>query len=116
MSMIKLILLLAAAANISTIMVLSADSSGSAGVYELRVYYAPAGKLDQLHARFRNHTMKLFEKHGIRNVAYFVPATENPENKLVYFLYYPNREARDRSWKSFMSDPDWQKAWKESEK
>jgi hypothetical protein len=42
-------------------------------VYELRVYYAAEGKLDALHARFRDHTMKIFENHGMKNVGYFVP-------------------------------------------
>ena len=82
--------------------------------YEMRVYYAPAGKLDELHARFRDHTVKLFEKHGITNVGYWVPL-ENAENKLIYVLSYPSREAREASWKAFMADPDWQKAWKASE-
>jgi len=83
--------------------------------YEMRVYYAAAGKLDDLNARFRNHTCKLFEKHGMVNIGYWVPL-ENAENKLVYVLAYPNREARDKSWKAFVADPDWQKAAKESEK
>ncbi|MEW6156975.1 MAG: NIPSNAP family protein [Verrucomicrobiota bacterium] len=82
--------------------------------YEMRIYYAPPGKLEDLNARFRNHTLRLFEKHGMQNIGYWVPI-ENPDNKLIYILAYPSREARDKSWKSFMADPDWQKAWKESE-
>ena len=82
--------------------------------FEMRVYYAAPGKLDALHARFRDHTCKLFEKHGMTNLGYFVPL-DNPESKLIYFLAYPNREARDKSWKAFMADPDWQKAYKASE-
>jgi len=85
-------------------------------IYEMRVYYSPEGKLDTLHARFRDHTMRLFEKHGITNVAYFVPEGANPEHKLIYFISFPNREAREKSWKAFFADPDWQKAAKESEK
>jgi hypothetical protein len=111
--MIKLTVIAALLAGCMSVM--AADSSSSP-VYEMRVYYAPPGKLNDLHARFRDHTMKLFEKHGMTNVAYFVPEGENPENKLVYFLSYPNREAREKSWKAFMADPDWQKAWKDSEK
>lgn len=84
-------------------------------VYEMRVYYAAEGKLDALNARFKNHTMKLFEKHGITNVGYFVPLG-NEQSKLVYFLSYPSKEARDKSWKAFGADPDWQKARAESEK
>lgn len=82
--------------------------------YELRVYYAASGKLEDLHARFRNHTTMLFEKHGIVNVGYWVPL-DNTENKLIYLLAYPSREARDKSWKAFGADPEWQKAYKASE-
>jgi hypothetical protein len=85
-------------------------------LYEMRVYYAAPGKLDALNARFRNHTTKLFEKHGMTNVGYFVPVGDNTDGKLVYFLAYPNKEARDASWKAFGADPDWKKAAAESEK
>ena len=83
--------------------------------YEMRIYYAAPGKLDALHARFRNHTVKLFEKHGMVNIGYWTPL-ENGENKLVYVLAYPSREAREQSWKAFMADPDWQTAMKASER
>jgi len=83
-------------------------------VFEMRTYYAAADKLDALNARFRDHTVKLFEKHGITNIGYWVPM-ENPENKLVYVLAYPSREAREASWKAFIADPDWQAASKASE-
>jgi hypothetical protein len=84
-------------------------------VYELRVYYAAPGKLDALNARFKDHTMKLFEKHGITNVGYFVPK-DNKDNKLVYFVSAPSKEARDKSFKEFLADPDMKKAFAESEK
>lgn len=83
--------------------------------FEMRTYYAAPGKLDDLLARFRNHTTKLFEKHGMENIGYWVPVT-NSENKLIYVMAYPSREARDKSWKEFMSDSEWQAAAKESEK
>jgi hypothetical protein len=82
--------------------------------FEMRVYYAAPGKLEALHARFRNHTVKLFEKHGITNVGYWTPV-ENPDSKLIYVLTYPNREARTTAWKAFQADPDWQAAFKASE-
>jgi hypothetical protein len=82
--------------------------------YEMRVYYAAPGKLDELNARFRDQTCKLFEKHGIANLAYWSPI-DNPETKLIYMLAYPSREARETSWKEFMADPDWQAAYKASE-
>jgi len=82
--------------------------------FEMRTYYAAEGKLDDLHARFRDHTLKIFEKHGIQNIGYWVPI-DNPERKLIYVLAYPNREAREKSWKEFFADPDWKKAASESE-
>ena len=94
----------------------TADPAADARVYEMRVYYAAPGKLDALHARFRDHTTKLFEKHGLKNVGYFVPAGENKERKLVYFISAPTRKARDESFKTFIADPDWKKAAAESEK
>jgi hypothetical protein len=82
--------------------------------YEMRTYYAAEGKLEDLNARFRNHTCKLFEKHGIANIGYWMPV-ENAQRKLIYLLAYPSREARDASWKAFMADPDWIAAMKASE-
>lgn len=83
-------------------------------VYEMRVYYAAEGKLDALHARFRDHTTKLFEKHGMMNIGYWVPL-ENPDRKLIYFLAYPSLETREKSWKAFLADPEWKAAQKASE-
>lgn len=90
----------------------AADRDGR--VFEMRIYYAAEGKLDALHARFRDHTTALFEKHGITNIGYWTPV-DNPDRELIYFLAYPSREARDQSWKAFMADPEWQKAYKASE-
>lgn len=90
----------------------AADQDGRC--YEMRTYYAAAGKLDDLHARFRDHTCKLFEKHGMQNIGYWVPQ-DNPDRKLIYILAYPSREAREKAWKGFMADPDWQKVYKASE-
>jgi len=83
-------------------------------LYEMRTYYAAPGKLDDLHARFRDHTCKLFEKHGMMNIGYWVPV-ENPDNQLIYILSYSSREARESSWKAFMADPDWKAAQRASE-
>src|SRR5215831_14090111 len=82
--------------------------------FEKRTYYAAPGKLDDLHARFRDHTMKLFEKHGIENIGYWVPV-DNTNNMLIYILAYPSREAHETSWKEFGADPDWKQVVKESE-
>ncbi len=83
-------------------------------LFEMRTYHAAPGKLDALNARFRDHTTKLFAKHGITNLGYWMPI-ENSDDLLIYVLAYPNREARDASWKAFGSDPDWKKAQKASE-
>ena len=83
--------------------------------FEMRTYYAAPGKREALQARFRDHTCKLFEKHGMVNIGYWVPV-ENPDHKLIYLLAYPDREAREKSWKAFMADPEWQAAYKQSEK
>ncbi|MET3711003.1 hypothetical protein ABIC65_001705 [Sphingomonas trueperi] len=86
-------------------------------IYELRIYYPAPGKAEALNARFRNHTLKLFAKHGMRNVAYWneLPRPDAPEGRVVYILAYPNREAREADWKAFGADPEWQKVVAESE-
>lgn len=83
-------------------------------VFEMRTYFAAPHKLDALHARFRDHTTKLFEKHGMTNIGYWVPL-ENPERKLIYLLAYPSREAREKAWQAFLDDPDWKRAKAASE-
>lgn len=86
-------------------------------VFEMRIYYAAPGKMKALHERFRTHTTKLFEKHGMTNVGYWSPTDEKEaDKKLYYVLAYPSKEAADKSWKAFREDPDWLKAKKESEK
>jgi hypothetical protein len=85
--------------------------------FELRTYTAAPGKLDALHKRFREHTDDLFKKHGMTIIGFWTPADE-PRSKdtLIYILAYPDREAREKSWKDFQADPDWVKAKDESEK
>jgi hypothetical protein len=92
----------------------SADSKGR--VFEIRTYTANEGKLDALHARFRNHTAKLFEKHGMTNIGYWKPLDAPlSQNTLVYLLAFPNREAAKKSWDAFRSDPAWKKVLQETE-
>ena len=86
-------------------------------VFELRTYTAAPGKMDALNARFRNHTNKLFEKHGMTIIGFWMPMKQKEgEEKLIYILAYPSKEAADKSWKAFRDDPEWQKARAESEK
>lgn len=86
--------------------------------FEIRTYYAAAGKLEDLHARFRNHTMRLFKKHGMDVVGFWGPTDKEKgaENTLVYVMSFPNREARNKAWAAFAADPEWVKARTESEK
>ena len=86
-------------------------------VFEMRTYYANPGKMQALHARFRNHTNKLFEKHGMTLIGFWSPLdAKEAEQKMVYILAYPSKEAAKKSWKAFRADPDWQAVVKESEK
>lgn len=84
-----------------------AQSDANVRLFELRVYYASEGKLPDLMNRFQNHTLKYFDKYKMRLEGFWLPLGENKENKLVYVLSYPSREARDKSWKEFMSDAGW---------
>jgi hypothetical protein len=92
------------------------SKEASTKVYELRIYHAAPGKLGELLARFRDHTTKLFEKHGMKNVAYWTPVEEPQKgNTLVYILEHPSREAAAANWKSFQDDPDWKSVKEKSE-
>src|SRR5207244_13250878 len=92
------------------------SSGTSSMVYELRVYHTYEGKLDDLLRRFREHTMRLFEKHGIRNVAYWTPIEEPLKGRtLFYILAHPSREAANANWDAFRNDPEWQAARDKSE-
>jgi hypothetical protein len=85
-------------------------------VFELRTYTAPDGKLEELHARFRNHTMRIFEKHGLGNVIYLKPMDAPlSSNTLVYLLAHPSRDAAKANWAKFAADPEWKKVASESQ-
>ena len=84
-----------------------ADAQGRK-VFELRTYTAPEGRLDDLLARFRNDTMRIFEKHGMENVGYWVPADAPASaNTLIYILAHDSRDAATKSWAAFREDPEW---------
>ncbi len=86
-------------------------------IFELRTYTAPEGKLDDLLARFRNHTLRIFEKHGMTNVGYWLPQDETlRQNTLVYLLAHPSREAGEQAWRNFAADPEWQRVSEESQR
>jgi hypothetical protein len=85
-------------------------------VFEIRTYTTKEGKLPDLLKRFRDHTTKLFEKHGMTNIGYWTPADE-PRSKdtLIYILAHDSRDAAKKSWAAFRADPEWQAVQKASE-
>ena len=86
-------------------------------VFELRTYTAAEGKFDDLLARFRDHTLRIFEKHGMTNVGYWTPQDEPlSTNTLIYVLAHPSREEAEQSWRDFSSDPEWQSVAEESQR
>jgi hypothetical protein len=94
-----------------------ASQPAPARIYEMRTYTTNEGKLEALNARFRNHTTRIFARHNIKSVGYWVPS-EGPlsTTTLIYILEHPSREEAAKNWKAFMADPEWQKVRAESEK
>ena len=86
--------------------------------FEMRTYHAAPGKMEALNSRFRDTTTKLFTKHGMTVVAYWIPMDKDGkyENTLVYMLAFPSHAARDKAWKEFSDDPEWKAAKADSEK
>lgn len=77
-------------------------------LYELRTYTTLEGRLPALHKRFADHTIKLFEKHGMKNESYWVPTDPaRKDNTLIYVVSHASQEAADASWKAFQADPEW---------
>jgi hypothetical protein len=94
--------------------VVNAQAGGR--IFEIRTYTAAEGKLDALHARFRDHTLRIFEKHGMTSIGYFKPLDAPlSQNTLIYVLAHPSREAAKKNWAAFGADPEWQKVSAESQ-
>ena len=84
-------------------------------IYEYRVYEAVPGKLPAVEARFRDHTVKLFERHGIKNIGYWKNNIGDYSDRLIYIVAFESAEQRERAWASFRGDPEWQKVVAETE-
>lgn len=97
---------------------LPSPGAGGDRVFELRTYHTPPGKLEALHARFRDHTLGLFSKHGMTHIGYWNPMAgeKGAGDTLVYLLAHDSRDAAARSFAAFRSDPDWIAAKTASEK
>jgi len=85
-------------------------------IYELRIYRAAPGKLPALLSRFRDHTLALFEKHGMQNVGYWLNAVGGRSDELWYVLAFEDMGHQERAWAAFQADPTWQKVKAESER
>lgn len=96
------------------LLTLGLSTANAEGVYELRTYLTNEGKLDALHARFSDHTIGLFEKHGMENIGYWVPI--DTPNTLIYIIKHQNIEAAKKSWADFINDPEWKIVAEESQK
>jgi hypothetical protein len=94
----------------------AADAPSHARVFEIRTYHTLPGRLDALHKRFREHTMRIFEKHGMKNVAYWT-FEDSPakENTLIYVISHASREQAQKDWAEFNADPEWQKVSADSQ-
>ncbi len=94
----------------------AADAQKTNRVFEIRTYTAEDGKLNALLARFRDHTCRLFEKHGMTNIGYWIPQDEpKSKNTLIYIIAHHSREAATKNWAEFQNDPEWQKVKADSE-
>jgi NIPSNAP len=93
-----------------------AHAQNTGKVYEMRTYTAPDGKLANLQARFRDHTIRIFNKHGMKSVGYWVPQdAPAKDNTLIYIISHDSREAAKKSWAAFGADPEWKKVSAESQ-
>jgi len=93
------------------------DVEKPGGVFELRICTTHAGKLAALNSRFRDQTARLFLRHGMKNIAHWTPFdAPGSSNQLIYLLHHPDRRQADANWKAFVSDPEWQKVSRESQR
>ncbi len=95
----------------------AAEPANAGRVFEIRTYHCFPGRLDALHKRFREHTMKVFEKHGMTNVAYWTfEDSPDKENTLIYVISHASREQAAKNWDEFRNDPEWKQIAADSEK
>jgi hypothetical protein len=85
-------------------------------LHELRIYHCLPGKLPALNKRFETTTLKLWEKHGIRQVGFWTVAIGGSNHDLYYMIEWENLAEREKRWTAFMSDPEWIAKRAESEK
>ncbi|HLJ48335.1 MAG TPA: NIPSNAP family protein [Bryobacteraceae bacterium] len=104
------------AIGIACLSPLRTHAQNSTRVFEIRTYTAPEGKLDALKARFRDHTIDIFNRHGMTSIGYWVPQdSPKSQNTLIYIIAHPSRDAARQHWREFAADPEWKKVAAESE-
>ena len=85
-------------------------------IYELRVYRAVPGRLPALVARFQNQTLRLWDRHGIRQTGFWTTLVSESNQELTYMLVWDNMADREQRWNAFLTDPEWAVISAESEK
>ncbi len=112
-----MLLFLVAAGGFAAGLSVGQEKKVNTRVYELRTYTTHEGRLPALNKRFAEHTLKLFEKHGMKNEMYWIPTDPaKRDNTLIYVVSHESQEAADKSWRAFGADPEWQSAREASEK
>ena len=103
--------------SLTSLRVSAADAPPAGKIYDMRTYKANPGKLEALHARFRDHTCKIFQKHGMELIAFWTPIEgEEAKDTLIYIVAFPSVEAQKKAWDAFWADPEWKKVKADSEK
>jgi hypothetical protein len=84
-------------------------------VFEMRTYVCHPGKLDALKARFRDHTIRIFKKHGMESIGYWIPQDEGKDTTLIYVIAHKDRDQATKNWAAFRADDEWKKVSADSE-
>ncbi|WP_341530297.1 NIPSNAP family protein [Nostoc sp. UHCC 0302] len=85
-------------------------------IYELRIYNAMPGRLPALLSRFQNHTLQIWEKHGIRQAGFWTTLVGESNQQLTYMLAWDSMAERQERWNAFLADPEWIAVSTETEK
>jgi hypothetical protein len=102
--------------GIAALAMVASNARAADRVFELRTYTTYDGKLDALKARFRDHTVAIFNRHGMTSIGYWVPDGEKSKNTLIYIIAHPSMEEAKKHWDEFRNDPEWKKVSADSEK
>jgi hypothetical protein len=101
--------------KLALLLLLSTIAFAEDRVFEMRTYTCLPGKLETLKTRFRDHTIRIFKKHGMESIGYWVPQDDRKETTLIYIIAHKSRAQADQNWKDFSADPEWKKVAADSE-